>query len=119
MMTDPPTGRTVERPWLGWYRRHAAPRLNALLLVASLVVPAVHFAVVAFTNRADVHREGRDTIIRTAAIMREHARKVFETQEMALARVEDRIRDLSWAEIAAPATSAFLDRLQARRSPPS
>jgi signal transduction histidine kinase/ActR/RegA family two-component response regulator len=88
-------------------------RLHALLVVASLVVPAGLFTVAAVQNRADVLREGQDAVVRTAAILQEHARKVFETQELALARVDDQVRELDWDRIAAPETSAFLARIQA------
>jgi signal transduction histidine kinase/ActR/RegA family two-component response regulator len=91
----------------------SALRLHALLVLASLLVPAGLFAAAAVQNRADVLREGQDAVVRTAAILQEHARKVFETQELALARVDDRIRGLTWDEIAAPEVSAFLTRLQA------
>ncbi len=45
--------------------------------------------------------------------MHEHARKVLETAELALARVDDRVDDMTWSEIAAPETSIFLARLKA------
>ncbi|WP_372619107.1 response regulator [Falsiroseomonas sp.] len=91
----------------------SAPRLHAVLIAVSVLVPAALFAFAAMQNRADVLREGEDTVVRTAAILHEHARKVFETQELALARLHDRLRGLSWEQIAAPETSAFLAELQA------
>jgi signal transduction histidine kinase/ActR/RegA family two-component response regulator len=87
--------------------------LHVLLVVASVAAPAGLFTVAAVQNRADVLREGQDAVVRTAAIMQEHARKVFETQELALARVDDRVHDLSWEQISAPETSAFLARIKA------
>ncbi len=88
-------------------------RLHWLLVAASLLAPAGLFAVAAVQNRADVLREGEDAVVRTVTILQEHGRKVFETQEMALARVDDRIQGMSWEEIATPATSAFLARVLA------
>ena len=88
-------------------------RLHRLLLVASLLVPAFVFVAAAAWNRAEVLRENEETITRTAAILHEHARKVFDTVELAIGRVEDRIQAMSWDEIAAPETSAFLRRLKA------
>jgi signal transduction histidine kinase/ActR/RegA family two-component response regulator len=88
-------------------------RLHTLLLLCSLLVPAALFLAAALQNRADVLREGTDAVLRTTIIMQEHARKVFETQELALARVADHVQGLTWAQIAAPETSAFLARLKA------
>jgi signal transduction histidine kinase len=88
-------------------------RLHKLMIAASLIVPAGLFSAAALYNRAEVLREGKDAIIRTTAVMDEHARKVFETGDLVLGRVGDRIHDLTWDEIAAPETSAFLAQLKA------
>ena len=97
----------------GRLRELIALRLHILLIVASLTVPAAYFAVVAVKNRADVEREARDAVLRTSAVLREHASKVFETQELALAWVTEHIRDRTPEQIAAPETSSFLVRLLA------
>jgi signal transduction histidine kinase/ActR/RegA family two-component response regulator len=102
------------RAWIAATR--AARRvsgLHLLLVATSLLVPAGLFAVAALQNRADVLREGRETVQRTVAVLQEHVGKVLETQELALARVEDRIRGLSDAAVAAPETSQFLAGLRA------
>ncbi|WP_240540067.1 hybrid sensor histidine kinase/response regulator [Salinarimonas soli] len=70
------------------------------------------FAAAALWNRSEVLREDTQTIQRTTAILHEHARKVFDTVELVIGRVDDRTRDLSWEEIASPATSAFLRDLK-------
>jgi hypothetical protein len=88
-------------------------RLYQVLLVASVVVPAALFAAAAWQNYRDVLREGRDAIARTTAIMQEHARKVFETAELAIGQTNERIGDESWETISSPATSEFLRRLKA------
>ena len=88
-------------------------RLHHLLVAASVLMPAVLFAVAALNNRVDVLREGQAGVARTVTVMDEHARKVFETGELVLGRVDDRIRGMGWEEIAAPETSAFLARLKA------
>ena len=85
-----------------------------LLVLTALLAPAGLFTVAALQNRADVLREGEDAVLRTALVMEEHARKVFETQELVLARVDDRLEGLSWEEISAPETSTFLARLKGR-----
>ncbi|WP_338105563.1 response regulator [Microvirga tunisiensis] len=76
-------------------------------------MPAVVFAAAAAWNRLEVLRDNEETITRTTAILHEHARKVFDTVELAIGRVEDRTHAMSWEEIAAPETSVFLQRLKA------
>ncbi len=76
-------------------------------------MPAGLFAVAALQNRADVLREGRSSVERTVAVLQEHAGKVMETQELALARVADRIRGLTPEQVAAPEISLFLAGLRA------
>ncbi|WP_046866200.1 response regulator [Microvirga massiliensis] len=88
-------------------------RLHRLLLVASLLIPAIVFVAAAYWNRGEVLRESEDTIARTASILHEHARKVFDTVDLAIGRVDDRIWSMSWEEIATPETSAFLRSLKA------
>jgi signal transduction histidine kinase len=91
----------------------ASSRLHGLLVVASVLVPATLFGAVALKDRRDTLREGEASAARTAAVLREHASKVFETGQLVLDRVDGRIRAQSWAEIAAPDTSAFLARIKA------
>jgi hypothetical protein len=88
-------------------------RLHRLLLVVSVLVPAAVFVAAAAWNRSEVLRENEETISRTTAILHEHARKVFDTVELVIGRVDDRIRDMSWDEISQPQTSAFLQQLKA------
>ncbi|WP_315975121.1 hybrid sensor histidine kinase/response regulator [Microvirga yunnanensis] len=88
-------------------------RLHRLLLVASLLVPVIVFVAAAAWNRAEVLRDNEETIIRTAAILHEHARKVFDTVDLVIGRVEDRTYGMSWDEISAPSTSDFLRRIKA------
>ncbi|MBV8914471.1 MAG: response regulator [Acetobacteraceae bacterium] len=87
--------------------------LHRFLILASLLVPAGLFTAAAVQNRRDVVREEHDTLVRTAAVMDEHARKVFETGQLALGRVDDRIQGMTWEQISAPETSAFLAKLKA------
>jgi len=88
-------------------------RLHWMLVAASFVVPAGLFAAAAMHDRATVLEEAQDGIIRSVSVMHEHARKVLETAELALARADDRVDSLNWEQIAAPETSAFLSRLKA------
>lgn len=87
-------------------------RLHRLLLVASLLVPAIVFLAAAAWNRAEVLRDNEETITRTTAILHEHARKVLDTVELVLGRVDDHIQNMTQEEIASPETSGFLQRLR-------
>lgn len=87
-------------------------RLHRLLLAVSLLAPATLFAGAAWQDYGEVLRQGRATITRTTAIMHEHARKVFETEELMLALVDQRIEGQTWGMISDPATSSFLHKLK-------
>jgi signal transduction histidine kinase/CheY-like chemotaxis protein len=95
-------------------RRRPNVGLYYLLFVTAVVVPAAIFAVAAYFNRIDVMREGHESVVRTAAIMHEHARKVFDSVDLLLERVDDKVKGQSRAEISKPETSAFLAALKAR-----
>lgn len=88
-------------------------RLHQLLLAASLLVPAALFAGAAWQSYGEVIRTGQETIARTTAVMHEHARKVFETGELLVSVVDERVGNLDWQAIDLPATSDFLSRLKA------
>ena len=91
--------------------RHAV-RLHRAVLAAALVVPAAMFGAAAWWNRAEVLREGAGAVERTAAVMHEHAAKVFDTADLVLARVDERIARMGEAEVASPETSEFLHALK-------
>ncbi len=95
-------------------RGHAGPsiRLHQLLLAVGLAVPVLLAAAAAWQNHADVTRESGATILRTAAVMQEHARKVFETVDLAIGQVNERVDDLDDAALAGAATADFLRRLR-------
>ena len=83
------------------------------LAAAAIVIPAVAFLAAAMENRRDVLREGEGTVLRTAVILDEHARKVFDTVDLLLGRVDDRIRNQSSAQINTGETNNFLRTLKA------
>ena len=87
-------------------------RLHWMLVIASILVPAGLFAGAVVKDRVQVLREGEATTKRTVSIMHEHARKVIETGELALARVDDRIRGLDWDTIATPEVSGLLAQIK-------
>ncbi len=88
-------------------------RLHQAMLAAALLVPAALFGAAAWRNLQEVRREAADIVVRTAAIMHEHARKVFETEELLLSLIEERVADLPPAEVASPFTSDFMRRVKA------
>jgi signal transduction histidine kinase/CheY-like chemotaxis protein len=86
-----------------------AIRILRVLLVLSLVLPAALFAAAAWQNWRQLRAEAEASAIKTAAILHEHATKVFDTQELSIDRMEERIRGMSWDEIARSAeVNAFL-----------
>jgi len=89
-------------------------RLHRLLLLASILIPAMVFVAAAAWNRIEVLRDGEEMVGRTANIIGEHASKVFDTVDLALGRVDDRIRGMSWEDISGPETSDFLRELNDR-----
>ena len=88
-------------------------RLHQAMLAAALLVPAALFGAAAWRNLQEIHREATDTVARTTAIMHEHARKVFETEELLLSLIEERVAALPPAEVASPFTSEFIRRVKA------
>jgi signal transduction histidine kinase/CheY-like chemotaxis protein len=85
--------------------------VHHLLFAASVGVPALLFGLAAHDSHVRMLATGRDRVERTAGILREHAQKVFETQELAIARVADRIQGLSDQELARPETNLLLRAL--------
>ena len=61
-------------------------RLHQLLVAAAFLVPCVVLVGAAWWNRAEVLREEDSAVVRTAAVMHEHASKVFDTAELAMDR---------------------------------
>ncbi|ACA19175.1 integral membrane sensor hybrid histidine kinase [Methylobacterium sp. 4-46] len=88
-------------------------RLHQLLVAAAFLVPCVVLLGAAWWNRTEVLREADSAVQRTAAVMHEHASKVFDTAELAMDRVDDYVFDRPWGQIGAPATNAFLSTLKA------
>ena len=68
-------------------------RLHQLLVAAAFLVPCVVLVGAAWWNRAEVLREEDSAVVRTAAVMHEHASKVFDTAELAMDRVDDYVNE--------------------------
>ncbi|MCI0757021.1 hybrid sensor histidine kinase/response regulator [Teichococcus vastitatis] len=83
---------------------------SRLLLASAIAVPALVFVTAATWNRNEVLRDSTSTVERTAAVMHEHAAKVFDTAELILAHVDEHTRSMSRDQIVGPQTNAFLAR---------
>lgn len=69
------------------------------MLVASVVIPLVLFAGISWYLREERLREATRDVEQTVSLLREHAQRVFETQEHMIARVDQYIAGMSWDEI--------------------
>ena len=74
-------------------------RFLKLLLVASIAVPAALFAFFSWLSYETAMQTAHDRADRLAAIVREHALKVFETITLTLENVDHRLKNASWDEI--------------------
>jgi two-component system, NtrC family, sensor kinase len=70
-----------------------------LLLVSSIAAPLVLLAFFAWLSYQTAVQTAHDRADRLAAIVREHALKVFETIGLTLQNVDHQLQDLSWEEI--------------------
>ncbi len=74
-------------------------RLLRIMLAACIVLPTALFAYMTWRDRETYLERNDETARRIAQILHEHALKVFETQELAMDRLEDRVRGLNSAQI--------------------
>ncbi len=81
--------------------RHAAIRLLKLMMVASLVLPAVLFGFAAWVNYRNIEHVTDERINRSLDILHEHALKVLQTVERSFAEIDEVIRDMSDDDIRA------------------
>jgi len=70
-----------------------------VLLVASVVAPAALFAFFAWQSHQTAMQTAHERADRFAAIVREHALKVFETIGLTLENVDQRLQTATWHEI--------------------
>lgn len=93
-------------------RQHqSALGLLRLLLIGSVAVPAVLTAMLAWlTYRADVDQSLREAVW-TSGIAREHASRVFDTQQLVIERVIDLLKDMDDETVRASEASLH-DKLQ-------
>ena len=69
--------------------RQSAIRLLQLMMVASIVLPAVLFVFASWLSYRHEHAVADDRIERSLDIVHEHTLKVFQTGERAIAEVEE------------------------------
>jgi len=80
--------------------RQSAIRLLRLMMVASLVLPAVLFVFASWLSYRHEHEVADERIEQSLDILHEHALKVFLTGERAIAEVQEVVRGMSDDEIA-------------------
>jgi two-component system NtrC family sensor kinase len=75
--------------------RHAAIRLLKLMMVASVVLPAVLFAFAAWVSYRNFEGVADERIDRSLDILHEHALKVLQTIERTFAEIDEITREMS------------------------
>ena len=75
--------------------RQSAARVLQLMMVASVVLPAVLFAWASWLNYRHEHAIADDRIDRSLDILHEHTLKVFQTVERTIAEVDEIMRGMS------------------------
>src|SRR5450755_3272858 len=75
--------------------RNAAIRLLKLMMVASLVLPAVLFAFASWVSYRNFERVSDERIDRSLDILHEHALKVLQTIERTFAEIDEIVRGMS------------------------
>jgi len=84
--------------------REEAIRLLKLMMVASIVLPAVLFAFAAWVSYRNTERVSDERIYRSLDILHEHALKVFQTIERTFAEINEITRGMSDNDIRANET---------------
>jgi two-component system NtrC family sensor kinase len=90
-MVSPTTARPQRRPADFWLR---------VQLVVALALPLAGFTAYAIRSYDDAVRDGAVRLERLTWVAKEHAERVFETNELLLRYMESRLEGLSDAEIA-------------------
>jgi two-component system NtrC family sensor kinase len=75
--------------------RHAAIRLLKLMMVASLVLPAILFVFAAWVSYRNTESVSDERIERSLDILHEHALKVFQTVERSFSEIDEITRGMS------------------------
>src|SRR5579864_832935 len=80
--------------------RTGITRLLRVLLVAVVILPVTLFAVAAYLNYVAAFQQARLRIVNASDAINQHAQKVFETAELIVGQVAERVDDMDWPEIA-------------------
>ncbi|HEY1475774.1 MAG TPA: ATP-binding protein [Pseudolabrys sp.] len=75
--------------------RHAAIRLLKLMMVASIVLPAVLFVFAAWVSYRNFERVSDERIDRSLDILHEHALKVLQTIDRTFSEIDEIVRGMS------------------------
>ncbi|MCX7931749.1 MAG: hypothetical protein N2588_04275, partial [Rhodovarius sp.] len=87
---SPPPDRPAPLPWA-----------IRLLMVAAILLPMLGAAMLAAKEWRSIEEGAALELERAGALAQEHAQKVFETANLVLERVLDRLQGRSWSAIAA------------------
>src|ERR1700743_396874 len=91
--------------------RESAVRLLKLMMVASLVLPAVLYAYASWVSYRDTHAAADERIDRLLDVQQEQALRVFQTIDRTFAEVDEVVRGMSDEQIRA-AQSTLHPRLE-------
>lgn len=81
-------------------QRGRSPAPYRLLFAASLLLPSLLFAGVAWETRQDMLRAARSEVARTTELVTEQAHSLLSTHQLVAERVSEWLRGMSWDEIA-------------------
>ena len=89
-----------------------------LLWTAAIGIPLAVVLVASHLTWKNVEQQTRARIARTVDMLHEHALRSFETQEAVLEAIDQRVRDMSWPEIAGSRqVHQFVTALASRTAP--
>jgi signal transduction histidine kinase/ActR/RegA family two-component response regulator len=85
------------------------------VLALALLVPGLLFVAAAAYDYQQIRQAARNRVLTTVDALAEHAQKVFETNQLVLNAVEERISGMSWEEIrGSESLHQYLVRLNAQ-----
>jgi signal transduction histidine kinase/CheY-like chemotaxis protein len=93
----------------------ASNKFHYALISAAVLVPLIVLVVASWENRRELFREAQTTVVQTTSILDQHAKMVFETNELLLAQLNQHLAGKSWAEIESPEMNRYLRALRGDR----
>ncbi len=76
-----------------------------IALVGAILIPALSFAIIAWDERIRLLSSAENDGLTMAAVLREHALKVLDTDELLVRELDQRTRGMNWNEIRASASA--------------